>query len=423
MKSNKMGVALILLVPIGLVAGPILWAGTRSELALWYLAAAANAIELGKGDADEAIASALAWDPEVGRLQDYWSVRLRQLKNKPNLTLMDVLKQVPKERKQEVAERLGRQFGSKGDFALAGDIMQFLLGEKANQNIVYWDITIAKALEEEGGTKAVEILREALAANPANADLRAILAQQYSLILPERDEFDPTLEAYKIWFGEKYIRDTSTLNALAYGRALAHVELDQALVDIDEALSYHPHDPDLRDTRGWVLYHLGRFEEALKDAEFSVKAKESPSLTNWWQSLASWLQSPGSLAKEPGSLAKEPGSLAKEPGSLPGGPAVLPEGPGALPGGTSPSQNALQAQDAVSPKGATSDMHQESPVMMLDPPEVYLTRRNAGIALWSRGVLRYHRAKILEKLGRIDEANDDWKWLDEHHLPPDDRLH
>ena len=43
MKSNKIVVTLILLVPIGLVAGPVLWAGMRSEIALWYLAAAANA--------------------------------------------------------------------------------------------------------------------------------------------------------------------------------------------------------------------------------------------------------------------------------------------------------------------------------------------------------------------------------------------
>lgn len=398
MKSNKIVVTLILLVPIGLVAGPVLWAGMRSEIALWYLAAAANAIELGQGEADKAIQSALAWDPQIGRLQDYWTVRLRQLKGKSDLTLMEVLKQVPEERKQEVGERLARQFGSKGDLALAADIMRFLLGEKANQNIVYWDIMISKALEEDGGTKAVQVLREAIAANPENSDLRLDLAQQYSQILSNRDEFDPTLEAYKIWFGEKYNRDTNTLNALAYGRALAHVELDQALIDIDEALSYHPNDADLRDTRGWVRYHLGRYEEALEDAEFAVKAKESPSITNWWQTMANGLLSP----------------------------ANVPENPVNARTANSPSQDAPntdEAKDTLPLVGSTPGDQPDSPVVMLDPPKVYLTRRNADFTIWSRGVLRYHRAMILEKLGRTDDANADWKWLDEHRLPPDDRLH
>ena len=62
MKANKIVVTLILLVPIGLVAGPVLWAGMRSEIALWFLAAAANAIDLGQGDADRAIESALAFE-------------------------------------------------------------------------------------------------------------------------------------------------------------------------------------------------------------------------------------------------------------------------------------------------------------------------------------------------------------------------
>jgi hypothetical protein len=60
---------------------------------------------------------------------------------------------------------------------------------------------------------------------------------------------------------------------------------------------------------------------------------------------------------------------------------------------------------------------------MLDPPKNYLTQYNVDKLTWSRGVLRYHRAMILEKLGRTDEANSDWKWIEEKRLPPDDRLH
>lgn len=389
MKSSKFVVAIILLVPVGLVAGPVLWAGMRSEVAHWYLAAAANAIELGKGDVDKAIESARAWDPEVGKLQDYWSVRLRQLKTQDDVTMLEVLKEVPEERKLEIAERLARQFGVKGDFALAADVMRVLLGEQARQNVIYWDVVISQALEEEGGTKAIELLREAIAANPNNDALRIPLARQFALVLSDRDEFGPAIEAYKLWFGEKHDRDVTTLNALAYGRALANIELDQALIDINEALSYRPDDADLRDTRAWVYYQLGRYEEAFVDADFSVKAKENPSISGWMQKLSDWVQA-------------ESEAISITPPS---------------------TDSASEAQPAteVVPEIEASDG--EPPIVMLDPPKTYLTPRNVSMTTWSQGVVRYHRAKILEKLGRVEEAEVDWKWIEDNRLPPDDRLH
>ena len=41
---------------------------------------------------------------------------------------------------------------------------------------------------------------------------------------------------------------------------------------------------------------------------------------------------------------------------------------------------------------------------------------------YNLGVLRYHRAKILEALERMDEANKDFDWLKKHNLPIDDSL-
>ncbi len=55
-------------------------------------------------------------------------------------------------------------------------------------------------------------------------------------------------------------------------------------------------------------------------------------------------------------------------------------------------------------------------------PGQVLTRQQAGEALWGAGALYYHRARILEGLLRQEEAQADWNWLAEHHLPQDDRL-
>jgi hypothetical protein len=48
-----------------------------------------------------------------------------------------------------------------------------------------------------------------------------------------------------------------------------------------------------------------------------------------------------------------------------------------------------------------------------------LTQQEAGMQLWSLGVLHFHRAKILESLGRDKEAQQDWDWLTENQLPLD----
>ncbi len=407
LKSSKYGIALILLVPIGMVAGPVLWEGMRSEIAHWYLAAAANAIELGTGDANKSIEAARAWDPEVGRLPDYWNVRLRQLKNKPDLSIMDVLHEVPEERKQEIAEKLARLFGSTGDYALAAEVMRVLLGGNVNQSVVYWDVLISQALEEAGESRAIERLREAISANPDRPELRKPLAEKFATILERREDFASTLEAYKLWFGEKYDRTVTNLNQIAYARALANEELDEALIDIDEALGYRPDDPSLRDTRAWIYYRLGRYEEALADADFSVKALEVPSIANWWEGALEWLQVKSDTGGNKSTESKSADSKSPQEGDAAPMPTV-----------------STQVADQVADQVAEVESSDSSPpIVMLDIPKEYLTRGKVGEFTWALGVMRYHRAVILTKLGRNEEAEADWKWIEEKQLPPDDRLH
>lgn len=51
-----------------------------------------------------------------------------------------------------------------------------------------------------------------------------------------------------------------------------------------------------------------------------------------------------------------------------------------------------------------------------------LNEYEAKPLVWGLGVMRYHRGRILESLGRSAEAEEDWQWLREHQLPQDDRL-
>ena len=51
-----------------------------------------------------------------------------------------------------------------------------------------------------------------------------------------------------------------------------------------------------------------------------------------------------------------------------------------------------------------------------------LSEEEAGIAYWSLAVLHYHRAKILEALGRESDAKEEWTWLEKNHFPTDGQL-
>jgi uncharacterized protein len=56
-------------------------------------------------------------------------------------------------------------------------------------------------------------------------------------------------------------------NALAYSWAEHDRNLDAALKLVDEALSAQPKSIDAIDTRGWILYRLGRLDEAAAELE------------------------------------------------------------------------------------------------------------------------------------------------------------
>ncbi|HEY2412698.1 MAG TPA: hypothetical protein VGI40_10670 [Pirellulaceae bacterium] len=63
----------------------------------------------------------------------------------------------------------------------------------------------------------------------------------------------------------------TALNGLAYAQALANVDVDEALKNVDEALELVPKEPNILDTRGFVYFRRGDYESALKDLDRAVK--------------------------------------------------------------------------------------------------------------------------------------------------------
>ncbi|MBM3329170.1 MAG: tetratricopeptide repeat protein [Calditrichaeota bacterium] len=65
------------------------------------------------------------------------------------------------------------------------------------------------------------------------------------------------------------------LNNFAYLLSEANRRLEDALSMVEKALELRPETPSFRDTRGWVLYRLGRFDEALTDVRKALEDEDS----------------------------------------------------------------------------------------------------------------------------------------------------
>jgi tetratricopeptide (TPR) repeat protein len=65
------------------------------------------------------------------------------------------------------------------------------------------------------------------------------------------------------------------LNQLAYSQALAKVELDEALDNINRALDIRPNEPAFLDTRGYIYYLKDEFEPALQDLDKAVQSTDA----------------------------------------------------------------------------------------------------------------------------------------------------
>lgn len=53
------------------------------------------------------------------------------------------------------------------------------------------------------------------------------------------------------------------LNERCFARALENIKLPEALADCDQALKNKPDNPDIIDSKGYVLYRLGRYEDSV----------------------------------------------------------------------------------------------------------------------------------------------------------------
>jgi len=212
--------------------------------------------------------------------------------------------------------------------------------------------------------------------NPA---IRSEAAFAISSLLSNRKKFDDAARILNVNLPPIEERTAVQNNQMAYMRALAGKDLEQALVEIDMAIKTAENESFL-DTKGWVLHRMGRNEEALV-----VMDKSLEKLTEAWSSnpkLERCLVRIEELQAQP---AAEPATA--EPANA-----------------ESANAESANAESVVSSrtKGWGVDaLLEEFPELSRGLPEtleIYAT-------------LRYHRLRICEALGKTQEVAREAAWL------------
>ncbi|XZE18098.1 hypothetical protein SH449x_003382 [Pirellulaceae bacterium SH449] len=195
-------------------------------------------------------------------------------------------------------------------------------------------------------------------------------------------------------------------NEIAYTRSIAKQGLNLALKEINRALEDRKLSgySQLFDTKAWILYKMGDHEKALKFADAAVK--------EWYKELSK--QNPKVAAlllpDDKFSLKKKESASAEKPEGEDDVPEEITQ--------AEPDSSSFSWKDILS-MFTNRDSSDQASTETDEPKPVapnLLGNRNIGqergSTLHTTAVLRYHRACILDELGRTEEAFKDYYWLD-----------
>ena len=220
-----------------------------------------------------------------------------------------------------------------------------------------------------------ELFQEAMVHIPKlPAALQASLAHDVGGLLHQCNQNQLAVDIMEKFFPPISQRTPSENNSIAYFRSKIRKGLETALLEIDAALVKDgTSEAAFLDTKAWVLHGLSRNELALDFVQAAIQ-KQSEAI--------------GELK----GMAREDRVEFKK--------------------WLFDDSSSLQV-DAVQKSNAMAELKKRFSGY---PPE--------AIEAFARGVasLRFHRASILDELGRSDESEPDYAWLDRFGLEQTDKL-
>jgi tetratricopeptide (TPR) repeat protein len=221
--------------------------------------------------------------------------------------------------------------------------------------------------------------------NPA---IRSEAAFAISSLLSNRKKFDDAARILNVNLPPLEERTAVQNNQMAYMRALAGKDLEQALIEIDMAIKTAENESFL-DTKGWVLHRMGRNEEALV-----VMDKSLAKLTEAWSANPKLerclvrieeLQAQSAAATPPSDMPSDNTESAN--------PAA---------------ENAPPEPAAAEPAVSSRTKGWGVDALLEEFPEL---SRGLPETLEIYATLRYHRMRICEALGKTQEVAREAAWL------------
>lgn len=250
----------------------------------------------------------------------------------------------------------------------------------------YWIAQLPKA-DLQSTDQLLDLIERAVMAD-SRWKLRATEAAE---ILSEEYDFQHAVRALKIASLGQRPTTPETLNHLAYNRALAGIELDEALKDIDRAIDEAGPLPSLLDTKAWVLHGLKRNLEALGYMNEAIQGMEQE-FDKARIALPKPLEQPLPKSKAETPKSKDDGAASDE----------------------------AEADDLAFLEAPVET--KKLPSIRERQAEIRKARRRIGEAGFVMAVLRFHRMRILESLKHTQEAAEERRWLEERGVPVVDEL-
>jgi len=105
--------------------------------------------------------------------------------------------------------------------------------------------------------EVLPVLKRLLVVEPSNKTAISFLANYYQ----EQEDYQKADSLYKAGI-TYYPEEPLLLNNYAYSLAVRNIRLDTALQYINLAIKLEPENAAYLDTKGWILYQLGKYQEA-----------------------------------------------------------------------------------------------------------------------------------------------------------------
>jgi len=255
-----------------------------------------------------------------------------------------------------------------------------LLSDKLAIETEYWDLKFDLVFNKEKPTpEAISSLFEdsvaLISRTPAELqpDIAIFVGERFHL----RRENEFAVRMMERFFPAIPKRDANENNSLAYFRALTKKGLGTALEEVDAALvADGTSRTEFLDTKAWVLHGLGRDKEALPFIEESLKKIHSQ-------------------LKQFEGISKSDRSRFEE--------LFIAE-----------VEDAVENNSPENPPGSRLDeLKKEFPYFR--PIDLELQAKRIA-------AVRFHRACILDELGRTEESELDYRWLDRFGFTEPDKL-